>query len=246
MPKHGEVRIAVRFEDFAGKMDVPLPHPGPRRHGHDGNPAVALRSRRSGCEWSEDFHCAHCRRHVARPGCCRALCRRLEAAFRACRTKGPARGTAPVSPAQANRRRGGARGARAIPDASPTHAASATAAATIRRPRGGWPVPPDRRTDFQIGPPPCGLAPKATGCFTTRPRNLTPDDATGLGRFTERQVFNALRYGLRPEDTPDVDITSTTPGKGNFPMRPHYLAPPMPWNAWRHMPTPTCAPLRRI
>ena len=27
-----------------------------------------------------------------------------------------------------------------------------------------------------------------------------------------------------------------TPGKGNFPMRPHYLAPPMPWPAWRHMP----------
>jgi mono/diheme cytochrome c family protein len=89
--------------------------------------------------------------------------------------------------------------------------------------------------DFQIGPPPCGTDPKATGCFTTRPRNLTPDDATGMGRFTERQLFNALRYGLRPEDTPDVQITSTTPGQGNFPARPHYLAPPMPWMAWRHM-----------
>ncbi|MEP6591590.1 MAG: hypothetical protein ABJC19_10445, partial [Gemmatimonadota bacterium] len=51
----------------------------------------------------------------------------------------------------------------------------------------------------------------------------------------ERQIFNALRYGLRPEDTPDVNITSTTPGQGNFPMTPHYLAPPMPWTAWRHM-----------
>jgi mono/diheme cytochrome c family protein len=90
--------------------------------------------------------------------------------------------------------------------------------------------------EFQIGPPPCGIQPKATGCFTTRPRNLTPDNATGMGRFTERQLFNALRYGLRPEDTPDVTITSSTPGRGNFPMRPHYLAPPMPWNAWRHMP----------
>ena len=90
--------------------------------------------------------------------------------------------------------------------------------------------------EFKIGPPPCGSDPKATGCFTTRPRNLTPDDGTGMGRFTERQLFNALRYGLRPEDTPDVAITSTTPGKGNFPMRPHYLAPPMPWNAWRHLP----------
>ena len=90
-------------------------------------------------------------------------------------------------------------------------------------------------TEFKIGPPPCGTDPKATGCFTTRPRNLTPD-LTGMGRFTERQLFNALRYGLRPEDTPDVVITSSTPGTGNFPVHPHYLAPPMPWNAWRHMP----------
>jgi mono/diheme cytochrome c family protein len=90
--------------------------------------------------------------------------------------------------------------------------------------------------EFKIGPPPCGLDPKAKGCFTTRPRNLTPDNATGMGRFTERQLFNALRYGLRPEATPDVTITSTTPGQGNFPMRPQYVAPPMPWNAWRHLP----------
>ena len=90
--------------------------------------------------------------------------------------------------------------------------------------------------EFEIGPPPCGTVPKTKGCFKTRPRNLTPDDATGMGRFTERQLFNALRFGLRPEDTPDVTITGTTPGKGNFPMRPHYLAPPMPWPGWRHMP----------
>jgi mono/diheme cytochrome c family protein len=77
--------------------------------------------------------------------------------------------------------------------------------------------------EFKIGP------------MTMRPRNLTPDNTTGLGRFTERQIFNALRYGLRPSDTPDVDITSTTPGKGNFPEHPHYLSPVMPWSAWRHM-----------
>lgn len=87
--------------------------------------------------------------------------------------------------------------------------------------------------DFLIGP--CAVTPGATPCFHTHPRNLTPDNATGMGRFTERQIFNALRYGLRPEDTPDVDITSTIPGKGNFPMTPHYLAPPMPWPGWRHM-----------
>jgi mono/diheme cytochrome c family protein len=78
--------------------------------------------------------------------------------------------------------------------------------------------------EFKVGP------------FTTRPKNLTPDNATGTGRFTERQIFNALRYGLRPEETADVDITSIVPGQGNFPAHPHYLAVPMPWPSWRHMP----------
>lgn len=88
--------------------------------------------------------------------------------------------------------------------------------------------------EFKIGP--CSVTPGAQPCFTTRPKNLTPDNTTGIGRFSERQIFNALRYGLRPGETPDVEITSTTPGKGNFPATPHYLAPPMPWMAWRHMP----------
>ncbi|MGH7720201.1 MAG: hypothetical protein ACREON_15335 [Gemmatimonadaceae bacterium] len=74
------------------------------------------------------------------------------------------------------------------------------------------------------------------GPFKTRPRNLTPDNTTGLGRFSERQLFNALRYGLRPGETPDAEITSTVPGQGNFPQHPKYLAPPMPWPAFRHMP----------
>jgi len=88
----------------------------------------------------------------------------------------------------------------------------------------GWLTGARTGTDtFQVGP------------FTTRARNLTPDTETGLGRFTERQIFNALRYGLSPSATPDVDITSTTPGNGNFPAQPRYLAPPMPWPAWRHM-----------
>jgi mono/diheme cytochrome c family protein len=77
--------------------------------------------------------------------------------------------------------------------------------------------------EFKVGP------------FTTRARNLTPDNLTGTGRFTERQIFNALRYGLRPGETPDVTITSTTPGVGNFPATPKYLAVPMPWPSWRHM-----------
>jgi mono/diheme cytochrome c family protein len=81
----------------------------------------------------------------------------------------------------------------------------------------------DSTFDFTIGP------------FKTRGRNLTPDNTTGMGRFTERQIFNALRYGLRPGETPDVEITSTTPGQGNFPANPRYLAVPMPWPTWRHM-----------
>ncbi len=80
------------------------------------------------------------------------------------------------------------------------------------------------RDEFKVGP------------FTVRPKNLTPDNQTGIGRFSDRQIFNALRYGLRPEETPDVDITSTVPGQGNFPLHPHYLAVPMPWPSWRHMP----------
>jgi len=88
--------------------------------------------------------------------------------------------------------------------------------------------------EFYIGP--CSVVnPTAKPCFVTRPRNLTPDNATGLGRFSERQIFNALRFGLRPEETPDLEITAMTPGQGNFPVNPRYLAVPMPWIAWRHM-----------
>jgi mono/diheme cytochrome c family protein len=87
--------------------------------------------------------------------------------------------------------------------------------------------------EFLIGP--CALKPGAEPCFRTRPRNLTPDNTTGLGRFTERQIFNALRFGLRPGETPDVEITSMVPGEGNFPKHPKYMAPPMPWAEWRHM-----------
>ncbi len=78
---------------------------------------------------------------------------------------------------------------------------------------------------FEIGP----------SKFKTYPRNLTPDNATGIGRFSERQVFNALRFGLRPGETADVVITSTIAGQGNHPVHPKYMAPPMPWPAWRNL-----------
>ena len=73
------------------------------------------------------------------------------------------------------------------------------------------------------------------GSFAVYPSNLTPDTTAGLGRFSARQIFNALRYGLDPEETPDVVITSSIPGQGNFPATPHYLGPPMPWPAFRHL-----------
>lgn len=82
---------------------------------------------------------------------------------------------------------------------------------------------PDPEPFFQVGP------------FKTYPRNLTPDNKTGIGRFSERQIFNALRFGLRPGETPDVEITSSVPGEGNFPANPKFLAVPMPWTAFRHM-----------
>jgi hypothetical protein len=49
--------------------------------------------------------------------------------------------------------------------------------------------------EFVIGP--CFQDAKAP-CFNGRPRNLTPDRETGLGAFSDRQIFNALRFGLRP------------------------------------------------
>ncbi len=72
------------------------------------------------------------------------------------------------------------------------------------------------------------------GPFKTYPANLTPDTATGIGGRTDQQIYNSLKYGLTPENAPDAPITSTTPGQGNFPATPHYLAPPMPWIATRH------------
>jgi hypothetical protein len=76
---------------------------------------------------------------------------------------------------------------------------------------------------FQLGP------------FTANAANLTPDATTGLGNDTPLQIYNALKHGLDPADTPSVVITGDTPGVGNFPATPHFLAPIMPWANWRHM-----------
>jgi mono/diheme cytochrome c family protein len=50
----------------------------------------------------------------------------------------------------------------------------------------------------------------------TFPRNLTPDQATGIGSWTEDQIVAALRTGHRPDGS--------------------VLLPPMPWQAYSHMP----------
>jgi len=86
----------------------------------------------------------------------------------------------------------------------------------------GYTGAPNDPGSFQLGP------------FTANAANLTPD-ATGMAGFTPLQVYNALKHGLDPEDTPSVVITGETPGVGNFPATPHYLAPIMPWSNWRHM-----------
>ena len=67
----------------------------------------------------------------------------------------------------------------------------------------GW-LAGETEPDMQFLIGPCYLTPGAKPCFHTHPRNLTPDNQTGLGRFTEHQIFNALRFGLRPEETPDM------------------------------------------
>ncbi|HSJ24583.1 MAG TPA: c-type cytochrome [Longimicrobiales bacterium] len=87
-----------------------------------------------------------------------------------------------------------------------------------------------RSDDWLVG----GL-PGAGAGLRVLSRNLTPDPETGIGRYTERQLFNAMRWGLRPSATPDVDITSATPGVGNHPLQPDYLAPAMPWTSWRNL-----------
>ncbi len=84
-------------------------------------------------------------------------------------------------------------------------------------------------------PNPTGAGKFQIGPFTTYAANLTPDKTTGIGGYTDQQIYNALRYGLDPASTPSVVITSTTPGQGNFPSTPHYLAPPMPWPSTRNM-----------
>ncbi len=81
---------------------------------------------------------------------------------------------------------------------------------------------------------------QGTGSFTIGPfqtyaANLTPDMNTGIGMHTDRQIYNALKFGLDPMQTPDAVITSTTPGVGNFPQTPYYLPPPMPWPSFRHL-----------
>lgn len=117
------------------------------------------------------------------------------------------------------------------------HACSACHGGALTPDLDGWMVGvTESRPDLEFLIGPCAFEKGAEPCFRTRPRNLTPDNLTGMGRFTERQIFNALRYGLRPGETEDVEITSSTPGEGNFPANPKYLAPPMPWLAWRHMP----------
>jgi hypothetical protein len=89
---------------------------------------------------------------------------------------------------------------------------------------------PDETFAFPVGP--CAVEPGAEPCFWQRPRNMTPDEATGLGAYSPRQIFNALRYGLRPSEATDFEIALD---RSNFPAEPDYLGLGMPWTFWRHM-----------
>lgn len=57
--------------------------------------------------------------------------------------------------------------------------------------------------------------PFEVGLLKVYPSNITPDNETGIGKWTPRQVFNALHHG---EDD-----------DGNI------LCPPMPWPIYRNM-----------
>lgn len=62
--------------------------------------------------------------------------------------------------------------------------------------------------------------------------NLTPDPTQGaLIHSTERQVFNVLRWGLDPGDARTDKVILS---KADLPPTPKYVAPPMPWPAFRH------------
>jgi mono/diheme cytochrome c family protein len=94
----------------------------------------------------------------------------------------------------------------------------------------------DPRTPTWLdGDEPGTTIPFLIGPWVTYPKNLTPDKETGIGRYTDRQIFNVFRYGLDPDKTPDAAITGLTPGQGNFPATPYYIGPPMPWPSWRYM-----------
>ena len=117
-------------------------------------------------------------------------------------------------------------------------AANATEAATIRQPKAGSPgwarrsrPSTSRSARHRAGSIPPRRVVSRRVHATSRP-TMTPGWAAL--RSDRSSMRCASGFGRRTR--PDVVITSTTPGQGNFPLRPHYVAPPMPWTAWRHLP----------
>lgn len=120
-----------------------------------------------------------------------------------------------------------------------------TSRASPHRPESYSTVPTLDRSSVEFSPPAVcaryharlrsnrGDAASARPCARSS-RAAVAISAPAIGRYSERP-FNALRYGLRPGETPDVEITSAVPGQGNHPAHPKYLAPPMPWPAYRHL-----------
>ena len=72
----------------------------------------------------------------------------------------------------------------------------------------------------------------ALGPFTVYAANITPDNATGIGSVSDRQIYNALKYGLDPFENADITINTDL---SNFPTNPVYLPPIMPYASIRHL-----------
>jgi mono/diheme cytochrome c family protein len=67
-----------------------------------------------------------------------------------------------------------------------------------------------------LGPELAGGNPiEEPGMFVARPANITPDEETGIGRWTDEQIMKAIREGIRPDGT--------------------LIGPPMPFEVYNRM-----------
>ena len=179
-------------------------------------------------------HVVHRRHHGVCHGCRRARRRSVRAAGRRrsagccdAETRGPGgRDARPISCCAAGS------------SSSTMRAASVTGAATIRPPRAGSPA-----WARQNRPLTSRSARRRAGSI--QPRRDVSRRVLATSRPTMTPGWVALRSGRSSTRCASGFVRRTrltspsrpsAPGQGNFPRLPHYVAPPMPWTAWRHMP----------